>query len=388
MRTQVMPECVAGAPWLEFCAVPGEAPKKTLLEEFPFSLGRNEACDLPVPSNRVSREHAHIVRDGTAFRVRDLGSTNGTFLNGRRVDDALLNDGDILLIADMELTFFCKADGAPRTNATQVISGGEPPGRDVYAHLVQGVRRLHESLTHRCVETLFQGVYPLIGGAALGYEAVTIDAAADRHALTDRRLLATECRLTGRIHQLQLLLAAEEASRVPSASCVFLNLAPGELSTECLAESLERLRDVLYPEQRLVVDVPDAAVSDIPYFRAFRDSLAERGIGLAYDGFAAGHGLVAQRREIAPDYLKLARTLVRDLHRSGERQTQVAAVVRACHEMGSEVVATGLQSRAEAEICRDLGCEFGQGEFFGPPQPIEAVCRTLSALTAPTTPTR
>lgn len=388
MRTQVMPECVAGAPWLEHFPAPGGASRKTAIEEFPFSIGRNEACDLPVASNLVSREHAHIVRDGTAFRVRDLNSTNGTFVNGRRVDDALLNDGDILMIADIELSFFCKTAAMPRGNATQVMGGGEKrDGREACASLVQGVRRLHEALTHRSVATLFQGVYPLAGGAAWGYEALS-QSSAEHFAPTDQRLLATECRLTGRIHQLQLLLSAEEASRVPGAACVFLNLTPSELSTEWQAESLERLRDALGPRQRLVVDVPDSAVSDIPYFREFRARLAELGIGLAYDGFAAGQGLVAQRREIAPDYLKLARQVVRDLDRSGERQAQVAAVVRACQETGCEVVATGLQTRAEAEVCRDLGCRFGQGDLYGPPRPLDDLCRESSVVSPLSFPAR
>src|SRR5262245_42496842 len=104
MRTQVMQEFAVGTPWLEQ-DVGGEAGEKTLLQSFPFTIGRSDTADLQINSNQVSREHAVITRHGKRYRVRDLGSTNGTFLNGEQIEEATLSDGDLLVIAQVEFTF-------------------------------------------------------------------------------------------------------------------------------------------------------------------------------------------------------------------------------------------------------------------------------------------
>ena len=51
---------------------------------------------------QVSREHAELYRRGNIWSIRDLGSTNGTQVNGKRVRESFLSDGDILTIAETE----------------------------------------------------------------------------------------------------------------------------------------------------------------------------------------------------------------------------------------------------------------------------------------------
>src|SRR5215210_3592057 len=58
-----------------------------------FLVGRSVACDLPVQDPTVSRRHAELEQTSAGVRVRDLGSTNGTYLDGVRVIDALATPG-------------------------------------------------------------------------------------------------------------------------------------------------------------------------------------------------------------------------------------------------------------------------------------------------------
>ncbi|MCI0336220.1 MAG: FHA domain-containing protein, partial [Acidobacteria bacterium] len=66
------------------------------LETPRFTIGRGPENTLCVPESVVSRSHAELIRIGNDFLLRDLGSTNGSFVNGARVSEQMLNDGDLL----------------------------------------------------------------------------------------------------------------------------------------------------------------------------------------------------------------------------------------------------------------------------------------------------
>jgi DNA-binding winged helix-turn-helix (wHTH) protein len=69
-------------------------------------IGRNESCDLIVSDPLVSRRHCQILWDGVYCTVEDLGSTNGTYVNGQRLTAAYaLRPGDRLQIADVIFNF-------------------------------------------------------------------------------------------------------------------------------------------------------------------------------------------------------------------------------------------------------------------------------------------
>ena len=81
-----------------------------LLAEFPLSLqvtsiGRSPDNDIRVAKSAVSRKHAKIVFGPEGYTVIDLGSENGTFVNGERVTEHLLKNGDRLLIGPTEFVF-------------------------------------------------------------------------------------------------------------------------------------------------------------------------------------------------------------------------------------------------------------------------------------------
>ncbi len=67
---------------------------RSLLAEAPVDIGRGSACHLILDADSVSRRHARIEWTGQSHRLVDLASTNGTYLNGARVRDSLLRDGD------------------------------------------------------------------------------------------------------------------------------------------------------------------------------------------------------------------------------------------------------------------------------------------------------
>jgi pSer/pThr/pTyr-binding forkhead associated (FHA) protein len=74
-------------------------------------IGRREDCDLRIPLGEVSRKHCRVLKDGEMLKIEDLGSSNGTFLNGRRVQEALLSPGDSIQVGPV--VFVLQVDGEP-----------------------------------------------------------------------------------------------------------------------------------------------------------------------------------------------------------------------------------------------------------------------------------
>ena len=78
-------------------------------------IGRRHSCDLCIPLMSVSRRHCQLNYDEGVLKIRDLGSSNGTYLNGKRVDEAVIQAGDSIKIGP--LTFVLQIDGQPKNIA-------------------------------------------------------------------------------------------------------------------------------------------------------------------------------------------------------------------------------------------------------------------------------
>jgi pSer/pThr/pTyr-binding forkhead associated (FHA) protein len=75
-------------------------------------IGRRPDCQLRIPTRDVSRRHCEIALSDKEVRVRDLGSSNGTYVNGKRVSDKPLAAGDRLMVGPV--VFVVQIDGEPQ----------------------------------------------------------------------------------------------------------------------------------------------------------------------------------------------------------------------------------------------------------------------------------
>ncbi|MBI2981516.1 MAG: diguanylate cyclase [Deltaproteobacteria bacterium] len=81
-----------------------------LLEEGSIKLGRAAEASIPINDLGISRNHLQIDVKGGKVRIKDLGSTNGTFLNGLKIDEAELKDGDKIQISSSTIIKFAYQD--------------------------------------------------------------------------------------------------------------------------------------------------------------------------------------------------------------------------------------------------------------------------------------
>jgi hypothetical protein len=131
----------------------------------PFRVGRRPGLDLTLPSTSVSMEHAEIYESAGALRVRDLDSTNGTYVNRRRVTDEALRHGDVLHFADFEFRF--EASTPANRETTAVLRDLSLPEQ-----FVKGTKELEELVRERRVTAHFQPIVALARGASVAHEAL------------------------------------------------------------------------------------------------------------------------------------------------------------------------------------------------------------------------
>jgi len=136
-------------------------------------LGRQENCDFQIIEQGISRRHCEIENLGSRVQVKDLDSSNGTFVNGVKVDARALNSGDLvhLGLAPVNVRFQGSISRTPRhTSSLDIVK--EPKSTSTFEHRVVDLDRTHMSAikgqdlakAHASLEILYQA------GAAINAE--------------------------------------------------------------------------------------------------------------------------------------------------------------------------------------------------------------------------
>jgi EAL domain-containing protein (putative c-di-GMP-specific phosphodiesterase class I) len=95
--------------------------------------------------------------------------------------------------------------------------------------------------------------------------------------------------------------------------------------------------------------------------------LHELGLRLVLDDFGTGYSSFQHLKDFPIDTIKIDRSFVANLGRSEQDSAIVASVISMASALGLGVVAEGVESEAQADLLRELGCPFAQGYYFGAP---------------------
>ena len=125
--------------------------------------------------------------------------------------------------------------------------------------------------------------------------------------------------------------------------------------------------------ESLVMENPERAVEILTWLKSF-------GASLALDDFGTGYSSLSYLHRFPCDTIKIDRSLVRDSGLNGSTPLILRSIIALSHELGKEVVAEGVETAAEAAYLRSIGCEFGQGFYYGEPMAAKDVGNLLSAL--------
>ena len=146
-----------------------------------------------------------------------------------------------------------------------------------------------------------------------------------------------------------------------------------EIRLMLVRESVPKGTLKLEIDESLVMENPERAVEILTWLKTF-------GASLALDDFGAGYSSLNYLHRFPFDTIKVDRALVRDTSLDGQTPHVLRSVVALAHELGKDVVAEGVETAVDASNLRSIGCEFGQGFYFGEPMLAKDVAALLAAL--------
>lgn len=178
--------------------------------------------------------------------------------------------------------------------------------------------------------------------------------------------IATAERLD-RIHELGRTVRAAVARSIPKAptdAFLFVNVHGLELTDEALFDASNPLVE---HASRVVLEITERVGIDALGGPTRVEMLRKLGFRIAVDDLGAGYAALGALATLEPEIVKLDMSLVRDLDRHPTKRRVVGAIATLCRELGSRVVAEGVETRDEYDAIVDAGVELIQGYLLARP---------------------
>ena len=292
------------------------------------------------------------------------------------------DSADLIRAADITL-YWAKADGKDRWALFETTRSDREVAQYTLARMLPTALEQHEFRLH------YQPLFSLATGAPTGVEA----------------LLRWQHPWLGQIMPDRFIGAAEEvgiivpmgawvletacrqvrawSQRFTDPLLVSVNIALRQLAEPRLIEQITRvLVDNNLEPWQLQLELTERAVigSDHEPLTALQ-ALADTGVRIAIDDFGTGYSNMTYLRRLPVSELKLAASFIDELRPNGGIHDTNAHIVRSivslAHTLGVTVTAEGIETAAQAEALRELGCDTAQGTYFGAPGPPDEVQKLL-----------
>lgn len=332
-----------------------------------FIVGRRPESQLILHSMRVSGVHAELSVIGGSLFVRDLKSTNGTFVNGKRIHAVTpLIDGDLLEIADLEFCVEYRAVPAQRPTVDPILKKTAAAIDAIESAWIHS--KFRELMTDRAIVPHYQPIVLLDDPQIIiGYEALARSLVTGLEGPKAMFDAAEQMSMEADLSRVCRQRAVEHIPRMPRPHRVFLNTHPAEKLNEEVIPSLAILREHM-PDVNLVVEVHEGAIQDPRTMLRIIAELKEIDVDVAYDDFGAGQSRLLELVKAPPTYLKFDRCLIQGLHEAPVHQQRlIRTLTDIARDFNTLSLGEGIETADEAEICKDLGMAYGQGYFFGRP---------------------
>lgn len=194
--------------------------------------------------------------------------------------------------------------------------------------------------------------------------------------LVDQRMLEAACALIPRLHE----IAGDAAKDM----FISVNLSGANFDDESVVERvINTLGSADIDPKQIKLEITESAlVGDAEQAARILSKLKQTGVQIALDDFGTGYSSLGYLHKFQIDTLKIDRSFVTELNKSEKALDIIKAVVGLAHTFKLNIVAEGIEEPSEIEILKQLGCEYGQGYYFGRPTYCEEALEELKEIYA------
>ncbi len=256
-------------------------------------------------------------------------------------------------------------DGAGRVAGHQGAVRLSPTDRAAAERLSRLRREIIAVLDSECLSIAFQPIVSLSSGRVTGVEALSRFGGQPPRPPDVWFRLATEAGLAEPLELLALRLAMGRLGELPDRMFMSVNVSAATLLRPGFA-ALMTSQDV--PLRRLMLEITEhESIDEYRDIAAVLDPLRAQGLRLAVDDAGAGFASFRHVVQLRPDQIKLDRDLVAGIDTDPARRALASAVVLFSLEVGAGVIAEGVETEAELDVCQSLSIDSAQGYYIAPP---------------------
>ena len=218
----------------------------------PFRIGRRSDLALSIPCSTVSSVHAEFVDMGDHLVLRDLRSTNGTYVNGERVHgECVLQPEDLILFADVPF----------RIRKQSAVTGEHTVQENLCDHALALVQ-FDRLMSTRSVLPFFQPIVSMQSRETVAYEVLGRSEVFGLETPSAMFRAAAQLDLEVDLSRMFRWESVQATAGLDTPPHLYMNTHPNELNRPGLLQAMQAIRE-MSPRQPLTLEIHEAAVTDV-----------------------------------------------------------------------------------------------------------------------------
>ncbi|QJB58492.1 GGDEF domain-containing protein [Pseudodesulfovibrio sp. zrk46] len=232
-------------------------------------------------------------------------------------------------------------------------------------------RRFNSILAQRMVSTLYQPILNFKSGNIIGWEALT--RGPKGNSFHSPVILFETAEHLGRLFALEKLCresAIANAGELKEGQKLFLNIHPKTMADPEFSpgKTLELMEQAGLSSDNVVFEITERhSVQEFELFYRTLDHYRNQGFKVAVDDAGAGYAGLTTIAELQPEYIKLDKSLIDQIHKDPVKRALVETTVTFADKIGSQIIAEGIETKEQAVCLKDIGVHCGQGYFLARP---------------------